>query len=243
MRKGWVAASLAAVLVTGCSDGGGGPSTAQPPTSTTADPTTAGPTTSEPAESPSPTVYAISGPCCAGLELDEEPHLSPPWFRMPFTVDVPAGWFAWTDAREELLVLGDGHTNPIDHLDRYMAIFVVDDAEAVVEQARSTPKAGIGPDEEFTAGELSGTGFDARARANAEPPEDDGIAPGTIQIPAIDELFAGFFWTESPEAAFRVWAVDRGDQDLLIYLEAPSTEFDAFAATAEEFLSRIVFEG
>jgi hypothetical protein len=232
------------VFVVGCGGDGAGPGETTVGTTTAA--TTAAPSTTEATPttevSESPVVYAISGPCCAGLELDEGPYLSPPWFRLPFTVDVPAGWFAWTDAREELLVLGDGHTNEIDHLDRYMAVFVVDDAAAVLNQAKSTPDADVGPEEELNAGELSGRAVTADAHANPEPPEDDEIAPGAIQIPAIDKLFAGFFWTESPRARFRVWAIDRGDQDLLIYLEAPPDDWDAFVEDAEGFLSRITFE-
>ena len=83
--------------------------------------------------------------------------------------------------------------------------------------------------------------FEAEAQPNPDTPPSDEIVPGAIRIPAIDRLVPTFFYTESVPARMRFVVVDLGDQALLIYLEAPTARFEAWAKQLAPVLESIRF--
>jgi hypothetical protein len=220
------------VLLLGCARGDG----AADPEATTAT-TPSGSAEASPSEELLP---IISGPCCAGLPLDEGRHETPPWFEAPFTIDVGRRLSGVGAEPERILEIGRG-TSSSGNLDHYVAFFAVDDAAKVLRAFRSTPRADVGPTEPWAVGELQGSQVGASAEPAQADSADDEIAGGAIRIGALDRLTPAFFYTESPRARMRLIGIERGSIDLIVYIESPPRDFEEFAGELDEMLASIEF--
>ena len=225
---------LVAPLLPGCARGDGA---ADPEAATAASPSGAG---ASPSEEPEELLPILSGPCCAGLPLDEGRHETPLWFDAPFTIEVGPRLSGVGADPEQIVEIGRGRSSS-GNLDHYVAFFAVDDAEKVLGEFRSTPRADIGPAEPFALGDLEGSQVVATAEPAPADSADDEIAGGAIRIAALDRLTPAFFYTESPRARMRLLAIERGSTDLVVYVEAPFRDFDEFAGEVDEMLASIEF--
>jgi hypothetical protein len=223
------------VLLLGCARDDG----AADPEATTAA-TSSGPAEASPSVEPEELLPIISGPCCAGLPLDEGRHETPPWFGAPFTIDVGRRLSGVGAEPERILEIGRG-TSSSGNLDHYVAFFAVDDAAKVLRAFRSTPRADVGPTEPLAVEDLEGSQVGASAEPAPADPADEEIAGGAIRIGALDRLTPAFFYTESPRARMLLLAIERGSTDLIVYIESPPRDFEEFAREVDEMLASIEF--
>ncbi len=90
---------------------------------------------------------------------------------------------------------------------------------------------------ETTVAGLPGLQLDLRANPNPDYKgvEQAEIPAGVQFLPGVNKYFAeGFMWTTwTAEAQLRFIALEIGEDVLLIEIESPPAEFDAFAGEAE----------
>lgn len=193
-----------------------------------------------PSEEPEELLPILTGPCCGGMPLDQGRHETPTWFSATFTIEVGERLSGVGAEPEQLVEIGRGRSSA-GSLDHYVAFFAVEDADKVLREFRSTPRAEVGPAEPFVLGDLVGSQVDANAKPAPDDPADDEIAEGAIQVPALDRLTPAFFYTESRDARMRMLAIENGTTDLIVYVEAPPRDFDEFASEVEAMLASIEF--
>jgi hypothetical protein len=199
------------------------------PTGSSADSTAPG--TSAPALRQVPSVV-----CCRGQTLEAGRYEVPPWLGIPMSVDAPEGWRVLNEGRARLFMLGRGENvqgNP-DQMIVFLDASGEETPEATIEGVREAEQL-VALDEatEVTIAGFPGVQLDSSVLPNPAfegDPEAD-IPPGVQFLPVIEQYFApGFVWTtSSPEARVRTIALTVGDRTLLVYLEAPSSEFGRFA--------------
>lgn len=224
--------AMSALLLSAC-EGTEDPSAGAPSTGATSSPSDT--------STPTPEVSLLTGPCCYGLELDAGRYQTPSWFEPGFSLDIAAGFSGVAAEPERVVLIGKGQSQA-GNLERYVGFFVAPKVDALVRQLRATPLTVPTAVRTTTLDGLSAVTFDSRALPNPDGVSNDEITPGAIRIPAIDRLIPPFFYTESGGAQMRFVVVDVGGQALLIYVEAPRSRFEAFAAEVDTLLSSLRFD-
>jgi hypothetical protein len=184
---------------------------------------------------------AIDGVCCLGFDLDPGRYAAPAWFEIRFSLEIGEGWSGVAARTEKLLFIGRGE-NDVQHADHYVAFFAVSAPEKVLRALQRMPEVDAEPVEELTVAGLTALRVDAQASPNPDQPEQSFIAPGTVQLTALDDLVPGYWFSESPEARLRFLLLDVGELDLLVSIEAPPGDFEAFAAEAEALLETLTID-
>jgi len=96
---------------------------------------------------------------------------------------------------------------------------------------------------EITIAGFPGLQLDTSAKPNPgnEGSSGEGIPPGTQFLPVINKYFTeGFIWTTwTAEARLRFIVLNAGEQTLLIEIESPPAEFEAFASEADKVLQTL----
>lgn len=184
----------------------------------------------------------IDGVCCLGFELDAGRYASPSWFPIPFSIEVGEGWSGVAQRIEKVLFIGRGQ-NAVQHADRYVAFFAVSSPEKVLRKLQRMAKVEATPVEDVTVAGLAARRLEGQAAPNPEQDEQSFIAAGTVRLSALDDLVPGYWYSESPEARLRFLLFQTGDLDLLVSIEAPPGDFDAFAAEADAVLETLSIDG
>jgi hypothetical protein len=222
-----------------------------PPAATTAAPTS-NPTPSL-TETPAPTTAATAEvlaippiTCCRGYALEPGRYEVPRWLDIPSTIDIPDGWRVLNEPPAKLFLLGRGRNvqdNPSQMI-LFLNVTGTGTPESIIDGIRDASELteAAAPSATTVAG-FPGLRVDMAAKPNpgfeGDPASD--IPPGVQYLPVIEQYFArGFAWTtSSPEAQVRAVALTVGTQLLLLYLEAPSGELDAFASDAAAILDSL----
>lgn len=191
------------------------------------------------------TTFSIGG-FPGGIDLEPGTYRPHPGFDVQFTVDLGEGWRSIRDDAFGVISLVTGGTNSIGHATHWLSFFPAPPdvtTRDLLDRIDSQPKIMPGRPSEVTVGGISGTQVDARARPNPSEAGDDETEPGTVPVGVATDLIVGGFWSsETVGARFRFIVLDVGEQPLLVYLEAPSEDFNTFVADVEEALGALTFE-
>jgi hypothetical protein len=223
------------------------PPSASAPTATGAAPSAAPPETGAPTTAPTPEFLTFPQiTCCRGSVLEPGRYEVPRWLDIPSTIDVPSGWRLLNEPLAKLFLLGRGSNvqdNPSEMI-VFLNVTGTGTPESTIDGIRNAPElAEAAAPIAVTVAGFKGLQLDMAAEANpgyeGDPAAD--IPPGVQFLPVIEQYFArGFAWTtSSPEAQVRAIAVTVDDQLLLLYLESPAGELDAFAADASRILESL----
>lgn len=235
-----VAAAAALALLVACSssDPEAAPVTSGPTATTGAE------TSPPPAEDETAT-FPIGG-FPAGIPVEPGTYRPHPGFDVQFTVELGEGWRSIRDEVLGVISLVTDETNGIGHATHWLSFFPAPPdtrPQDLLDRIESQQNIVPGPPREVTIGDVTGTQVEARAEPNPTEAGDDETEAGTLVVGVATDLIVGAFWaSESPEARFRFIVLDVGGRTLLVYVEAPPDEFDAFAARAEEALAGLTFE-
>jgi hypothetical protein len=214
--------------------------------------------TSQPA-SPAPTLAPTSAPTVAATPEDAqlptahqfnplEPgrYAMPSWFRIPLSVELGAGWRSFREDKALQVNLVRG-ANAVGHGTLWFGPYAIPTADvgAFVAELRATPLMTFEEPVAVAFAGLQGDQFEARAEPNPAEPGSGDRVPGTVDIGAMRLLHSpgitDFSWyTESVAARLRFMFVEVGDDTLVIYLEAPPDEFDAFTNLAAGVLDTML---
>lgn len=200
-----------------------------------------------PTPSPSPTVAPSPKPTAEPQFLDFPVHktgkgkalvvgtyASPDWYEIQFTIDVTDGWRVVHFPDLEVLGIAAGRNSlgDVSNWLTFLPIYDADAAEFVAALQAAPELAAVGEPLSVTlAGKYEAMQYDFRALPNpdfaGEPAA--GIPPGAQPLPALQAYTPGFAWTtSSAEPLIRVFVFDFGGRTMVLYLEAPADEFDAF---------------
>jgi hypothetical protein len=202
-----------------------------------------------PEASPTPGDALLTVPnvgCCRGRVLPAGRYALPAWLELPLTVEIGDGWRALNESPARLFLLGRGEN--VQDNPSQMIVFInatgKGSPDALVASLQGEPGLRVlaEPVSVEVAG-FPGLQLDTQALPNPTFEGNPGadIPPGVQPLPVITAFFTpGFTWTtSSPEARVRALVLTAADQTLLLYLEAPPEEFEAFAADAGQLLESL----
>jgi len=169
-----------------------------------------------------------------GKALAAGTYASPNWFDIQFTINVTDGWRVVHFPDLEVLGIASGK-NSLGDVSNWLTFLPIYDADAAefVAAMQAAPEltALAEPLSVTLAGRYEGMQYDFRALPNpgfAGDPEA-GIPAGAQQLPALQAYTPGFAWTtSSDEPLIRVFVFDFDGRTMVLYIEAPADEFDAF---------------
>jgi hypothetical protein len=182
----------------------------------------------------------------AGEEQAAGSYKTPVWFPISLTFETTQSFRGIGEQlpRGDLfgLALGSDYLPPEQLL--FWAIDPQVSVEEAITQLRATPQADISPNQSVTVAGLSATQFDLVAQANPSQAGGVNLNAGVIAIPAIAPFVGhqGDDWhTNTAEAHLRCIVLEVNGRTLLIYIEAPTADFETFVTQAEQVLSTVRF--
>ena len=183
--------------------------------------------------------------CCTGAEVVPGRYAFPAWFDIPLAIDVPSGWRVLNEPGAGLFMLGRGE-NELGTPNEIVLFLDATDAgtgQQLIDGILNVPQLAGGEASPLSLADFDGWQGGTNALSNPEFEGDPAadIPAGVQPLPSIERfLTEGFTWTTStPEAELFLSTVDVVDRRLLIYLEAPPGDMDAFAADAIPMLESL----
>lgn len=144
-----------------------------------------------------------------------------------------------------LFLLGKGR-NSFDDPSQVLVFMAVQDEnpQAILTSIKSAPELNpAGEITEIAIAGFSGLQLDASAKPNPgyEGDQSAGIPPGAQFLPAVNKYFnPGFAWTTwTAESRLRFIVLNVDEHILLIEIESPPAEFEAFASEADQVLQTL----
>ncbi len=183
--------------------------------------------------------------CCNGKAIEAGIYETPPWFGIPITVEVGEGWRAVNDKEALLFMLGKGRNIYNDPVQALIFILVPNgNAQAILTSiARETGLTQMSEITEITIAGFPGLQLDLSAKPNPEYQGDKEaeILPGSQFLPVVNKYFApGFIWTTwTPESRLRFIVLNVEEYVLLLEIDSPPAEFEAFAGEADQVLQTL----
>lgn len=240
---GRIAATVICCSLLGSACGG----TTGDATSSSNPPSTTAPTSATTLPPQAASEIPASG-CCDGVEITAGTYQLPDYWGTPLTVAVGEGWRAVYDNSAVLMAFVQGQNQVADpsrwlYLIRAPAELTPDDVISAM-TAMGSIDLTSDPQPVELAG-LAGLQFDATAKHDPEQGEApaNGIEAGAIRLEALNDT--GYFPTgflvisATRESSLRFVALETGDRTMLVLIDAPPDEFDAFSQEAMEILASI----
>jgi hypothetical protein len=220
--------------------------TSIPPTNPPTNPPTP---TSEPTNTSLPESQFQSFPgvsCCRGQAVDPGAYKAPAWLDIPLTMEVGDGWRVLNEQAARLFLLAGKGRNEFNDPSQVLVFITIpdEDTQVVLASIRNSPELTLVSEiTETTIAGFSGWQFDASAKPNPgnEGSLENSIPPGSQSLPAVAKYFApGFLWTTwTAEPRMRFLALNTGEQVLLLVIESPPEEFEAFAGESNQVLQTL----
>jgi DNA-binding beta-propeller fold protein YncE len=183
-----------------------------------------------------------SARCCNGTSLEPGEYELPSWVGIPLTMTLNEGWQVVNEERARLFMLGKGESMFNDPTQALVFIAIPHGNPETILTSIENEK-GLTPQGKMavtTIAGFSGLQLDFSANPNPDYAGDPGaeIPPGVQFLTSVGKYFAeGFFWTTwSAESRLRFIALNVWERVLLLQIDAPPTEFEAFASDAEQVL-------
>lgn len=206
----------------------------------------AGSTVESASAQPTPAGEQVTaGPCCAGFALDPGRYATPGWFAIPLSLEVGTDWRAFRIDKNLALSFVRG-SNAVGNSSQWLSLFAPanDEVDAFLADLTATPLLTFGDPTPIEIAGVLGNYIDVQTAPNPDEPGSAQRMPGTVDIHAMYHLHSrgitDFTWyTESAEARLRFIFVEIGDHTLILYLEAPPAEFDAYLELVDSVLTTI----
>lgn len=240
MKPLFVIFSIVFVL-TACTPAPAAPTAVLPPTRPTAIETA----TPEPTEAVPTLKEFPPAACCRGESLSAGTYRLPSWLGLGLSIEVPSGWRVIHEDVVNVFSLARGKNN-LGDVAEWLAFFVLEEdepAEQFQQDLLAMDGFTFGEPVEVTIAGFSGWQVDAQALPNpdfdGEP--EAGIPPGTQILPVIEDYFVGGFnWTTSTiESRIRIIYLATDGAGLVVYFEAPQSNFDASVLEAMQILDTL----
>lgn len=182
--------------------------------------------------------------CCYGREIDPGRYAAPRFFPFWASVEVAEGWRGLRNGSDRIFAFVQGR-NEIGHSTHYLAFFGIEraEADAFLDEFGGTELLEVADPEPAEIGGLTGERIAAEAAPNPDMEGTPERVAGSVRIQAITALTNPMvaWYTESAEARLRLYVLDATDEHvLLVYVEAPPEDFDAFAAAVDEILATLL---
>lgn len=204
--------------------------------------------TSKPTDTPVPVSQFKSFPsaiCCNGKTIEAGEYELPSWLGIPLTMEVDEGWREINEEEALLFMLGKGRNSFRDPIQVLVFIAVPDgNPQSILTAIKNEPElTRAGEITEITIAGFSGLQLDVSAKPNPgyEGDKEAEIPPGVQFLPAVNRYFTpGFLWTTwTVESRLRFIALNVDEQMLLLEIESPPAEFEAFASQADQVLQSL----
>ncbi len=184
--------------------------------------------------------------CCSARAIEAGIYELPSWLGIPLTVEVGEGWGVLHEKAALLFLLAGKGRNEFNDPSQILVFMSVpdEDLQAILTPIWNSPELTSQNEiTETTIAGFSGWQFDASAKPN---PEFEGnqsadIPSGVQFLPAVNKYFTpGFLWTTwTAEPHLRFIALNMDGQVLLLQIESPPAEFEAFASEADKVLQTL----
>jgi hypothetical protein len=184
--------------------------------------------------------------CCRRKTIEAGEYELPSWLVVPLTVNVGEGWSVMNEEAARLFLLAGKERNEFNDPSQVLVFMNASNADpqtvltSIKDSSELTSQSEI---TETTIAGFSGWQFDATAKPNPANKGNlaDSIPAGAQNLPAINKYFTpGFLWTTwTAEPRLRFVALNVGEEVLLLEIESPPTEFEAFASEAEQVLQTL----
>ena len=222
---------------------------ATPVPSATLPPTEKPSPTLEPADTLDQTSPLLTFPevnCCKSRTVEPGKYEIPSWLGIPLSMQISEGWRVWNEEAALLFALTGKGRNSINFPSQLLAFIAVPgrNPRGVLTSIKNAPE--LIPESEIIETTISGfpgLQLDISAKDNPgyEGDKEADIPPGVQFLPSVNRYFTpGFLWTtSSPKAYMRFIVLDIAGQSLLLQIESPPAEFEAFAGEADQVLQTL----
>ncbi len=172
---------------------------------------------------------------------------TPAWFGVPFEFETTKSYRGGGKSSEQgqVFALERGENSLGNATHRLVFFAFPSDVSGMdsMGQLRATQFLDSEGVQEIAIPNMIGSQWDAVAGSNPAEKSEVDVAKGTISIPALYKQmrFEGTWYTATPEARLRFIMPDLPGHTVLIYLEAPATEFDEWTKETEELLKTVTF--
>ena len=180
--------------------------------------------------------------CCDDKTVQAGVYELPAWLGLPLNLEIGRGWRVLNEERARLFLFGRGRSD-FDDPTQVLVFIPVPGGNPKTLLSLIKNEPGLIPAGELTEIEVSGKSgyqldFVAKPNSGYEGSVQAEIPPGVQFLPVVSEYFtSGISWTTwTAESRLRFIALDLGGDVLLVEIESPPAEFDAFAAEAEQIL-------
>ena len=202
--------------------------------------------TSGPTDMPvSPFLSFPSARCCNGTPIESGEYELPSWAGIPLTMELGEGWQVVNEGSARLFMLGKGESIFNDPTQVLVFIAIPDGNPRTILESIKSERVLIAQSdisETMIAG-FPGLQVDLTAKPNPEykGSKQAEIPAGVQFLPTLNRYFTtGFLWTTwSAEARLRFIAVKVGEHVLLLEIDSPLAEFEAFASEANQLLQTL----
>ena len=186
--------------------------------------------------------------CCKARTVEAGKYELPSWQEMPLTLEVSEGWGVLHEEGALLILLAGKGRNGFNDPSQVLVFIAAKDGDPqdILASIRNSPE--LTPIGEIIPTDIAGfTGlqFDASAKPNSQNKGDreNSVPPGAQILPALSRYFApGFLWTTwTAEPRLRFVTLEVDEQVLLLQIESPPAEFDAFASDSDQVLQSLKF--
>ena len=182
-----------------------------------------------------------------GAEQPAGKYQTPVWFDVPFqfetATDYRGGKKSWQ--RGQIFALERGQ-NSLGNATHRLVFFAFPSDVSGVEttfRLRETTLLDSSEIRDITLFNVTGAQWEAVAQPNPAQKGESGVADGAIAIPALFDLIRlhGVWHTSTPGARLQFIVAEPPGRTLLIYIEAPPDDFEAWASETEELLKTVMF--
>jgi hypothetical protein len=204
--------------------------------------------TLEPTNTPMPISPFKSFPrsiCCSGKTIEAGEYELPSWVGIPLTMEIGEGWQVVNEEAAGLFMLGKGESIFNDPTQALVFIAIPDgNPRAILTSIKNEKGLTLeGEITETTIAGFSGLQLDFSAKPNPgyQGNKQAEIPPGVQFLPSVNKYFAGgFLWTTwTAESRLRFIVLNVGENLLVIEIDSPPAEFEAFASEADQVLQRL----
>jgi hypothetical protein len=184
--------------------------------------------------------------CCRGKTIEQGEYELPSWLGIPLTLEVGDGWRVLNEKAALLFLLAGQGRNSLGDPSQVLVFIAVpdEDPQELLTSIKNSPELTFaGEISEVSIAGFAGLQVDASAKPNPgnEGNRGDGISPGSQFLPAVNKYFTeGFLWTTwTAEPRLRFMVLNVGEHVLLIEIESPPAEFEAFSSEADKVLQTL----
>lgn len=188
-----------------------------------------------------PILFPDTDACCPnfGKPLAAGHYRTPEWFAIPFLFTLGDGWRGEGEEVDNSIWIEQGGTS---RSTRYLGFIPIPgdrSPDDVWAELRATPGLIVGEDADVIIAGLPAKQFDAMT----DPDTEHKFEGSHVALPTLKQLMKpDAVWTVATETlntGLRFILLPVADQHMIIYIEAPNPEFEAFTREADKVLQTL----